>query len=209
MKASKILNLLRTNLHHSSKTAKSKAYTGLVHPHLEYAAPVWSPHKVCDISNLEKVQKRAARWIGAKWNRTQWDKSYEECRHNLSWLTLTKRHEFLICCQTYKIMNKMDCLQFSDFYSFNTLNTRSHSLSLVCKYASLNSYRFSFFVNSIFLWNLLPATIAYSCSYSIFKYNLKTYFFNSFLVFSLLKCLSLFVLFLLFAFIYLFVCLFV
>ncbi len=75
MKASKILNLLRRNPHHSSKTAKTaktKAYTGLVRPHLqlEYAAPVWSPHKACDIIKLEKVQKRAARWIAAKWKST-------------------------------------------------------------------------------------------------------------------------------------------
>ncbi len=35
MKASKILNL-KEEPHHSSKTAKTKAYTGLVRPHLEY-----------------------------------------------------------------------------------------------------------------------------------------------------------------------------
>ncbi len=89
MKAYTILNLLRRNLHHSSKTAKTKAYTGLVRPHLEYAAPVWSPHKACDISKLEKVQKRAARWIAAKWNSTQWDKSYKECNSTGSlWLNV-------------------------------------------------------------------------------------------------------------------------
>ncbi len=85
------------------------------------------------LSKLEKV--RGYRWIAAKiMDSTQWDK----ISTGSLWLNA--------CCQTYKIINKMDCLQFSDFYSFNTLNTRSHSysLSLVCKYASLNSYRFSF-----------------------------------------------------------------
>ena len=174
MKATKILNLLRRNLYHSSNAAKNKSYIALVRPHIEYAAPVWSPHKVCDVSRLEKVQKRAARWIAAKWNRNehQWNKSYEDCRHELNWLPLAKRREFLICCQTYKIINNLDCLQFSNYYSFNNLNTRSHNLSLVCKYARINSYRFSFFVNSIFLWNSLPSTIACCSSYSNFKTHL-------------------------------------
>ncbi len=90
----------------------------------------------------------------------------------------------------------MDCLQFSYFYSFNTLKLVL-IVSLVCKYASLNSYRFSFFVNSIFLWNSLPATIAHSYhNYSIFKSNLKTYYnvISSFLVFISLIIMSCFVL---------------
>ena len=32
-------------------------YKILVHLHLEYAVPVWSPHLAKDISNLERVQK--------------------------------------------------------------------------------------------------------------------------------------------------------
>ena len=71
MKATKILNILRRNLYHSSNAAKNKSYIALVRPHIDYAAPVWSPHKVCDVSRLEKVQKRAARWIAAKWNRNE------------------------------------------------------------------------------------------------------------------------------------------
>ena len=58
MRATKILNVLRRNLYHSSNAAKNKSYIALVRPHIEYAAPIWSPHKVCDVSRLEKVQKR-------------------------------------------------------------------------------------------------------------------------------------------------------
>ncbi len=62
-KATKVVNLIRRNLHHSTKQAKSRAYLALVRPHLEYAAPVWSPHFNTDITKVENIQKRAARWI--------------------------------------------------------------------------------------------------------------------------------------------------
>ena len=90
-KATKVLNLLRRNLHHSTKQAKAKVYTTLVRPHLEYSVPVWSPHLKSNKAKLENVQKRASRWIEAKWDWTNytWNKSYDECRKSLSWLTLS------------------------------------------------------------------------------------------------------------------------
>ena len=83
-KATKILNLLRRNLHHATKSAKSRAFSALVRPHLEYSAPVWSPHTKTAISKLENVQKRAARWIEAKWSKSDhcWNRFYEDCRHS-------------------------------------------------------------------------------------------------------------------------------
>ena len=112
-KATKILNLLGRNLHHSSKIAKSRAFTALVLPHLEFSVPVWSPHLKRDITNIENIQKRAARWIEAKWSKDHhhWNKTYDECRHSLSWLTLQNRRRLLSCCQTYKIFHNMDCLK--------------------------------------------------------------------------------------------------
>ncbi len=64
-----VLNILRRSLRGCSKIAKAKAYTALVRPHLEFCVQVWSPHQKCATDELEKVQKRAARWICAKWNR--------------------------------------------------------------------------------------------------------------------------------------------
>ena len=45
-----------------------KLYTTMVRPHLEYAAPVWSPELVKDISKLENVQKFAIRVYTKQWN---------------------------------------------------------------------------------------------------------------------------------------------
>ena len=48
-------------------------YKLLVRPHLEYAAPVWSPHLVKDITSLENVQKFALRMC-----HKNWDAGYQE-----------------------------------------------------------------------------------------------------------------------------------
>jgi hypothetical protein len=42
---------------------KSAAYTSMVRPTMEYASSVWDPTNRKKIGNLEKVQKRAARFV--------------------------------------------------------------------------------------------------------------------------------------------------
>ena len=37
---------------------------------MKYAAPVWDLYYNTDIYKLEKVQRRAARWISSEYNRT-------------------------------------------------------------------------------------------------------------------------------------------
>jgi len=52
-RANKVLSLLKRSMNGCSKLAKAKAYTALVRPHLEYCAPVWSPHTKQDCETLE------------------------------------------------------------------------------------------------------------------------------------------------------------
>ena len=53
-----------------NKDLKSTAYTTLVLPQLEYASAVWSPHTATDITKLEAVQCRSARWATRDYQRT-------------------------------------------------------------------------------------------------------------------------------------------
>ncbi len=69
-KANRTLNLLRRTLHgRCSKIAKIKAYHALAQPHLESSCAVSTPHQKQLVNALENVQKRASRWITAKWNK--------------------------------------------------------------------------------------------------------------------------------------------
>ena len=63
VKANRILSLLRRNLRSAPKAIRELSYISLVRPVLEYACPVWCPWLSQDINQLEKVQRRAARFV--------------------------------------------------------------------------------------------------------------------------------------------------
>ena len=62
-KAKKSLNFLRRNLSKCSINVKENAYLTIVRPLLEYAACVWDPYQEYLLYDLEKIQRRAARWV--------------------------------------------------------------------------------------------------------------------------------------------------
>ena len=62
-KASIALGMLRRNLRFLPKGHKSTAYISLVRSILEYGSIVWDPYIQQDIQCIERVQKRAARFI--------------------------------------------------------------------------------------------------------------------------------------------------
>ena len=53
----------------------------------------------------------------------------------------------------YAIFNNPTPIKFSDYYQINELSTCSHPLTIYPIPSSINNYHYSFFVNSIFLWN--------------------------------------------------------
>ena len=59
-KATKTLGFLFRNLAFAPRSTKEVAYKTFVRPTLEYAAPVWSPHSILQINQIEKVRRTAA-----------------------------------------------------------------------------------------------------------------------------------------------------
>ena len=62
-KASRALNVLKSNLSNCSTQVKAAAYLAMVRPQLEYASVVWDPIYNSDVQKLENIQRRAARWV--------------------------------------------------------------------------------------------------------------------------------------------------
>ena len=62
-KANRNLGSLSRNLAACPRDVKESAYKGLVRPILEYASSVWDPQSIVLQDELEKVQKRAARFV--------------------------------------------------------------------------------------------------------------------------------------------------
>ena len=70
LKATRILNFVRRNTYCCSREAKNLAYLSLVRPNLEYAAAAWDPYMAKDIQQLERVQRRAARFVKKDYRHT-------------------------------------------------------------------------------------------------------------------------------------------
>ena len=60
----KVLGMIRRNIYFCDKKTKDAAYAvGLVRALLEYASAVWDPHTASLASELEKIQRKAARFV--------------------------------------------------------------------------------------------------------------------------------------------------
>ena len=87
-KASKTLGFLRRNLKVGSIAIKDQAYKAMVRPQLEYACEVWDPHTANNIQSLEKIQRRAARWVVNCYRQTS---SVGDMLEELEWQPLEDR----------------------------------------------------------------------------------------------------------------------
>ena len=87
-KANRSLSFIRRNLKINSKKVKDRAYQTLVRPKLEYCCTVWDLYTSENIYSLEKVQRRAARYVCNRQHNTS---SVTDMMHTLSWPTLQER----------------------------------------------------------------------------------------------------------------------
>ena len=73
-KVTRILNFLCRNLQNCPKNLKELSYKQFVLPVLEYAATIWDPYHHNDISKIEMIQHRAARFVLVRpWKRNARD----------------------------------------------------------------------------------------------------------------------------------------
>ena len=72
-KLSWILSVFRSR----SKLVILTLFASLVRPILEYCCIIWNPHKLCDISHLEGVQRTATSRIGCVQEKNYWERLRE------------------------------------------------------------------------------------------------------------------------------------
>ena len=86
--ANRPLGLIRRNIKTKMSKVRETAYNTLVRPQLEYASAVWDPHTKERITQIEKVQHRAARWTV---NNFDQQASVTKIIQELGWRTLKQR----------------------------------------------------------------------------------------------------------------------
>ena len=74
------LAFLNMNLKGCPKKLRDTAYISLIRPALEYSYSVWHPHKKSNKDKIEKVQRRAARFISNNFRR----KGQSKCLRNVT-----------------------------------------------------------------------------------------------------------------------------
>jgi hypothetical protein len=107
-KANNTTAFLRRNLSSCPADVKSTCYKTLVRPQLEYAATVWNPWTQTNISKIEAVQRRTARFTLGDYRRTS---SVSSMLHQLKWDNLiTRRHQSKVT-MIYRVIHQLVAIQ--------------------------------------------------------------------------------------------------
>lgn len=146
------LCLLRHKLREAPPQVKLLAYNTLIRPKMEYACVVWDPHTKKNINSLEKIQRRAVRFIYSVYGRNV---SVTKTMQNHGIVTLESRRKFLRLKFLYSLTNRRLGLDPSHFVT--PLSTRrtchSRALSLMPFFARTDLFKFSFFPRTVNDWN--------------------------------------------------------
>ena len=166
-KANNALNFIRRNLYDCPTNIKETAYNALVRPHLEYSSNVWDPYLQNDITSIEKIQRKAARFVTTKYRPAD---SPTQMMKDLHWHTLQERRFVSRQVMLYKIINKQTAVHLPDRLKQPTRTLRNqHSYSYINIRTQSNNYKYSFFPRTIWEWNMLPSSIVNAESINIFK----------------------------------------
>ena len=152
-KANGVLNFIRRHLYSCNLNVKEKAYTSLVRPHLEYASSVWDPHLKCDVHEVEKIQRKAARFVTGQFS---YRDSVTAMMVNLEWLPLQERRYQKRLTTFYKVYNHLSPISLPHYIIQSARSTRSHIHSLIQIPTNYEQYKNSFLPRTIRDWNALP-----------------------------------------------------
>jgi hypothetical protein len=170
-KGNRALGFVKRNLKRCPKHIKTTAYKTLVRPKLEYAAPVWDPHQLNHIQNLEKVQRRAARFVTGNYQR---ESSVTDMLTKLQWEPLQHRRLTFRLVMLYRIVNEIVAIPITTLLTPVPYQSRhTHQYTFQLYQCNNNYYKYSFFPRTITQWNSLPDTAVSATTLDAFKAALK------------------------------------
>ena len=144
-----------------------KLYKAFVRPHLEYANAVWNPFLKRQSIQIEKIQRRATKEL-----KDCKDLPYAERLKYLNLYSLKGRRIRGDLIQTYKIFNKVDNLEFEQFFPLTNNKTRNNDFKIYIRHCKTNKRKFSFTYRVANLWNALPTTVKLAQNTNQFKNHL-------------------------------------
>ena len=87
-KSNQSLGFIKRNLKVHSPAIKEHAFKALVRPKLEYCNTIWDPHTQQQKLQIERIQRRAARYVSNRYHHTS---SVTDMMSDLNWAPLEVR----------------------------------------------------------------------------------------------------------------------
>ena len=175
-KVNRMLGFLNRNLRHAPQNIKEYTYKQLVLPSIDYCITIWDPYTKNDISKLEMLQHRAARFVMNKpWYRQQHNASITKMLAELHWPTLQNRRKQACLILMFKIVNgnlmvPARCLPQPPTITCTRAN---HSLKYAHLQSDMDIYRYSFLPRTIPQWNNLQIPNIETLTLITFKEQLQ------------------------------------
>ena len=167
-KCNSTLAFIRRNLQNCPQFVKKKCYTTLVRPKLDYASVVWDPHHQNHILEIEKIQKRAARFVTNNYKMEHGNTKIN--LDKLGWPTLEERR-----LQTKLVTFQKARLDLIDIptehLAFKTRQTRQGGDGSTYQrlFSDIDGYIYSFYPHTTLIWNSLPLNIRLCEDINIFS----------------------------------------
>ena len=140
-------------------------------PVAEYASCVWDPHTSSNISKLEMVQQRAARFVKGDFDRTS---SVTSMLNNLGSDTLQERRQMAKTTMFYCIVYGLVAVPSTPYLiPVAASGTRGRSMRYLIPQSSVNAHLYFLFPSTMRIWNQLPQQVVLAHSLDAFKLLLQ------------------------------------
>jgi len=149
--ATRTLNFVRLNIYSCPPEAKSTCLYGP--GQTTHASAAWDPFTARDITQLDKVQRRSARF--AK-NNYKWSQSQSVSQLTLGWQSLDQRRRNARLTLFYKSIHGANSIPVHHLQQ-PTRHTRQCGTHTYIPLSSrTNVYKYSYFPRTVVDWNALP-----------------------------------------------------
>ena len=156
-RANYTLGLIRRNLRHCPRDAKTTAYFSVVRSTTDYCSAIWDPYLEKDKTKLERVNRRAARVVCNKTDPRDHTSITNLLRDSLGWPTLEHRRRHLRLTLMYKICHQQIAVPPTQLLPPNCPTRSNHQYKYQTIQTHTEVYRNSFYPRTIPDWNRLPA----------------------------------------------------
>ena len=170
-KANAQLGFLHRNLKGCPQALKRTAYVSLVRSPMEYSSTIWNPNLEKDKEALEKVQRRATRWIPSDYRQRS---TVTAMLTDLGLAALEKQWEDQKILLMHKVVHRLVGVTCEELglEKADKCTRASHYHKLRHHQPTTTEYHHSFICSTILEWNKLPVSMAEADSVTIFKSHL-------------------------------------